>query len=397
MPQATQNALPTEDELAAHLATYGFVVIPVLRDPNARKMWEARMWSALDDMPEYRVKGKPAQRVLGGFGALGNPASFHHPTVQELRKNLKAFVSKPLFAALARQTMTPTPADVKLEMLFDRVCVRFKHFGSVSSESWHRDIYDGPKFGHRSLPETLNDGRAPDEIFGGWLNLSDQNTHFKGIAKSHLGQEARAAQRGGGGFSQLTPQQVSSQNVEARLAAQAGQTFGRASASSAPGRACGSIIVPPGHQIIFYQRLLHAVAGGPGPTEPQLRLFVGHRLTRESAPLFPLERVISTNAVPCIPSGQTPPMFSQNHYAFFQKENRYQRWGAATFKAPCLFARRTTSGEVYYTPGSRDDVDPEANRKRSMPSLASMGFPVYAYTASTLRTLTPESLFAAAA
>ena len=74
---------------AEDLRTYGVVVLPILSD---YKQWSDRIWTAMDEFPEYRVKGRNVQRVLGGFGALGNPSSFHHPTIRALRNELKSSV-----------------------------------------------------------------------------------------------------------------------------------------------------------------------------------------------------------------------------------------------------------------------------------------------------------------
>jgi hypothetical protein len=309
--------------------------------------------------------------VLGGFGALGNPSSFHHPTIQALRNELKRHVSLPLFRRYNHRGR-------KLEVLFDRICVRSSEFGTPTKESWHRDIYDGEKYGLRTLPDN-------DEIFGGWINLSNQSQRFVGIAGSHKGADAKQAQRMGGGFSQLTETQIRDQRVPERLANQANKRFGSVRADDQ-----GHLIVPPGHMVIFYQRVLHCVASGKQPKSPQLRLFFGHRLTSESTPLFPLEEVLTNNSVPRIPSGQVPPMYSQNHYAFFSNTPRYRDWGEATFKRQCLFRRTTPKGDVYYTPGSSADRNPNANKERTMPSLAAMGFTPYQYSARSRETLTPE-------
>lgn len=67
------------EKTAKALHKYGVVVVPVYTTDTERKKWEDRFWQALDEMPEYKVRGKTAQRVLGGFGAFGNPSSFHHP------------------------------------------------------------------------------------------------------------------------------------------------------------------------------------------------------------------------------------------------------------------------------------------------------------------------------
>ena len=312
------------------------------------------------------------QRVLGGFGALGNPSSFHHPTVQALRAHLKDTVAVPLFRRYRRR------AGLRLEALYDRICVRAADFGAVSAESWHRDIYDGPKYGVRELPEG-------DEMFGGWLNLSPYPQRFVALVGSHAGEEARAAQRRGGGFAALSETAQRAERVEERMRAQAECTFGAVCAD-----ANGHLIVPPGGLLVFYQRLLHAVAAGKPPAAPQLRLFCGYRLTTEATPLFPLDSVVANNAVPRIPSGQMPPMYSQNHYAFFSTHAKYREWAQLTFKRVCLFVRKTPRGVTYATPGSADDRDPHANRTRTMPSLAAMGFAPYPYTERTRRALLPE-------
>jgi len=375
------------DKTAHSLHRYGFAVVPVFDSDETRRKWAGRVWAALDDMPEFRVKGRKAHRVLGGFGAYGNPSSFHHPTLQQLRAKLKKNVSMPLFRALMQYAAYGDNA--RCEMLFDRVCVRAKAFGDVSKESWHRDVHDGPKYGHRALPRTLDGGRHLDDIFGGWLNLSDGPTSFRGIAGSHRGADAVEAQRRGGGFAALSKAEIEAQHVEHRLALQANGRIGTADTD-----ADGHIVVPPGHLLVFYQRLLHAVAGGKQPEEPQLRLFVGHRITTETVPLFPLERVLANNAVPPIPSGQTPPMYSQNHYGFFSTTDKYRTWGARTFQPACLFQRTTPDGRAYATPGSKDDRDRDANAKRYMPSLSAMGFEPYEYTSRTRRALEPEPLLA---
>ena len=360
----------------AVLDRYGAVTLAALGDEE-RRAWATRVWTACDDFPEYARKGRKVQRVLGGFGALGNPSSFHHPTVQSLRVKLKREVSTPLFRDYA---LRKHRWSAKLEMLFDRVAVRCRDFGSVSKESWHRDIYDGPHFGLRPLPET-------DEIFGGWLNLSDTTQRFVGILESHKGEEALRAQAQGGGFATLSEADIRRQRVDERLALQANRaTPGIATDSQ------GHILVPPGHVLIFFQRLLHCVAGGVQPVEPNLRLFVGHRLTDERTPLFPLDACLENNAVPRIPSGQLPPMYSKNHYQFFSSTPRYRTWGETTFKRQCLFERRTTKGETYYTPGSAGGRNRHANTERYMPSLVEMGFAPYSYGPAARRAMEPEEL-----
>ena len=354
------------------LSTCGAVVVPIFRDDAAREIWESDVWGALDDMPEFKTQGKKVQRVLGGFGALGNPSSFHHPTMQRLRHSVKKNISNPLFKAWSKD-----PA-ANLEMLFDRVCVRCRDFGSVSKESWHRDIYDGPKFNLRALP-------PGDEIFGGWLNLSDRDTHFVAILGSHKGLEAKEAQQREGGFAKV--QASVSKALDAEALKQANKRWEMLTTNES-----GHIVVPPGHMLVFYQKMLHAVAGGMQPQDPQLRVFFGHRVTTDTIPLFPLDEVLANNSVPRIPSGQMPPMYSGNHYQFFSTNEKYRSWGSSTFKPQCLFKRETKNGVVYFTPGSKGDIDRDANLKRYMPSMTSMGFEPHVYIENHRATMTPEKL-----
>ena len=251
----------------ATLRSFGVVVIPVFSDDNSRAKWSRRcgeLWTS----SQSTSPSKDTQRVLGGFGALGNPSSFHHP-YQELRYFIKKHVSRPLFRKYSGGK------QVNLEMLFDRLCVRKKSFGNVGAEQWHRDIYDGAKYGLRDLPKTLPgpNGLRRDEIFGGWVNLSDNSQEFVGLIGTHKGSEAKRAQRAGGGFATIDDKDkklIGALNEQLR--SQANTAYSNHLATNA----AGHIIVPPGHMVVFLQRILHSVLSTT-PAEPSLRLFVGHR------------------------------------------------------------------------------------------------------------------------
>jgi len=377
------------ESTARVLNKYGAVSVPVFTNDLSRQKWENMVWEALDEMPEYVKHGKTTQRVLGGFGALGNPSSFHHPTMQQLRLNIHKTTVKPLFRALA--VHKEMSRDTRIETLLDRVCIRCKDFGTVSKEQWHRDVYDGPKFNLRKLPKTLHDGKTSDEIFGGWLNLSDQDTFFIALAGSHSSETAMRAQKKGGGFATLSDVEIKNQNVKERLKAQANMKIGTMNTDPR-----GYFIIPPGHMLIFYQRLLHSVAGGVQKSQPQLRIFMGHRLTEETTPLFQdIDLVLLNNAVPRIPSGQTPPMYSQNHYQFFSTTPHFRTWGEDTFDPQCLYERQTPNKTKYFTPGSKGDKNKYANLNRYMPSLSEMGFPCFKYTEKSQSILSPVRLFRA--
>lgn len=383
--------MPTQTDVARMLARYGVVCMRVVTEKQRAK-WEKRLWNAMDEFPEYKLRGRGVQRALGGFGALGNPSSFHHPEIQKWRNGMKKEVLAPLFreyVTLKGYCTTTT----RLETLYDRLVVRCEAFGQPTPESWHRDIYDGSKHSLRPLPDSLRSerGAEPDEIFGGWVNLSDEPQTFVCLVGSHKGDAALAAQKRGGGFAELSEEDVRKQKVHERLSRQASRKIGTCRTDEK-----GCVIVPPGFMVLFYQRILHSVAGGKQGNVPSLRVMNGVRLTGETNSLFDHMSVVANNAVPRIPSGQVPPMYSQNHYAFFcsATTSRYRKWGEETFRDQCLFERTVRrTGEKYFTPGSKDDRNPDANRGRYMPSLAEMGLVPYPYTTSSLDTLTPERLF----
>lgn len=372
--------------LAEDLLKFGCIVFNAVNVEDKLKKLQDEVWRAIDEFPEYKVKGRNAIRSLGGFGAMAPPSSFHHKTIRKLRKNIKNKISKKIFKEYIK-IKYPSASDIKIEMLFDRICVRSEDMGLVGNESWHRDIYDGKHFNIRELPDTLPGGDQ-DEITGGWLNLSDTDQKFVGIIGSHIGEEAKKAQKIGGGFALYTKQQIIDNNVDERLRQQANKQYGNIRTDSK-----GKIIVPPGCQLIFYQRLLHSVQGGKQPKEPNLRLFIGHRLTTENNSLFEnIDYVMDNAAVPRIPSGQMPPMYSNNHYGFFSKKDKYRLWAQTTFKDVCLFERMTPDGRKYYTPGSK--INTTANRGRYMTSLKEYGLwdEDYKYSDEDRLIMKPENL-----
>ena len=385
LPITKKPRIADEALLGRDLGEHGVAVMPIT-DETARERWETQFWTAMDEFPEFIVKGQNVQRVLGGFGALGNPASFHHPTMRKFRHELKSMVH-PVMCAYAQQRFPGEEAKsetVHLEAMFDRLCVRAEEFHRPTAEAWHRDIYDGSKYGLRELPQTLPNGEA-DLLFGGWSNLDHRKQRFVGLVGTQDDTVDAA-----GGFSTFSKERIKEFGFNERLAQQAGKTYG----TSIQCDENGEILVPPGHAILFRQRLVHSVKSGPQPNTPALRVFHGFRLTCEKVPLFDLKCVVANNAVPRIPSGQIPPMYSQNHYAAFSNasETRWRTWGALTFRPECLYRRTTPAGTHYCTPGSRDNLNPDANRGRYMPSLAEMGLPVYTYTAEDVEVLSPQPL-----
>ncbi|KNC81603.1 hypothetical protein SARC_06081 [Sphaeroforma arctica JP610] len=143
-----------------HLEKHGYAVVPTDLDvAQARAYFDAE----IANFPEFNADA--SKYVLGGFGALGNPASFHNPTVRLLRVWAHAII-RPLLAPLAGTQGGP----MYFEQVVDRMMVRQKG-ESASAEAWHRD-------------EAKLAG-ADDLVFGGWWNLDSTAQYFSCIAGSH--------------------------------------------------------------------------------------------------------------------------------------------------------------------------------------------------------------------
>ncbi len=352
----------------------GIVVIPFLC-LNKQIQWNKDFFDMQSEFPEYLPTA--TKFINGGFGAYGNPSSFHHPTIRKYRKNMYKFV-KSLFVEFEK-IGNEKPRNI--EMLYDRICLRKKAHGSPGAENWHRDI-------------CMSCHPGTDLIFGGWLNLDidtpeQRKQLFVGLKKSHLETNIGS----GTGFSVIDKSYHSSLNE--RLLSQANCTeFGGATNED------GKLIIPPGSMVIFYQKLIHSVESKPPPIKPSIRIFHGYRLTYDEpgTSLFPIEEVIEDSDVPHIPSGQKPPVYSSNHYINIRK---LEQWTEETFIPEVRYQRETfikennnipAHFEHYYTPGDPSDSNIprkgntqrspalETNRIRAMASLRKYGLPIYEYS-----------------
>ena len=358
---------------AEALANNGVVVIPVF-DAETLVEMNTSVWGEMGDFPEYNqaIPAKERKFVLGGFGALGNPSSFHTPSVRDIRKQLSHQVFRPLSREFVSQKGW-SKDGMCFEQLFDRICIRSHTQGKPSAEAWHRDVFEPEKTDAETVVHDIGEGE-PAPIFGGWLNLNqkgggDRDQYLLGIKGTHDTPDAVDAVRSGGQFASFSKEAILEQDFAGQLKAQS-----EIQDAFAPCDKRGRIRVPPGHIIIFQQGLVHSVAGGKQPLQPSLRLFTGFRICAGGKELFPhkMEGML-TGAPMKIPSGQVPPMFSANHYSFFQKAHLpFQGWGEKTFKQGVLFKRKTKADEKeYFTPGSQDDG--RANKRRCMTSLKAYG------------------------
>lgn len=206
--------------------------------------------------------------VMGGFGALGNPSSFHHPQVRQLRLSLFNY-TKSLFAELYPNRY--------IECLPDRFCIR-NPGTSLSAESWHRDISNVSK----------NEKRGPDDdvIYGGWANLDENNTqYFSCVPNTHTENSDN-----NGGFAKIQKEQAVAYKARRQR-----------------------ISIPPGHMLIFNEKTVHEVC----PTKQKVksyRLFLKYRITTCPEPLFPDNQQIALDqGVFPLSLAQIPPIYGKLH------------------------------------------------------------------------------------
>jgi len=229
--------------------------------------------------------------VMGGFGAYGNPASFHNPIVRELRMEttppMTQFFKQEFQAAFPDKTFY-------IERLFDRMCVR-KKGTTIPKETWHRDLNPMSMVIVDKKKKTYIP-RPNEYIFGGWVNLDDQPQYFSCALSTHTDPILVKKGRSESGF---TAQEKPSKDTQPT-----------------------KIQVPPGHAIVFFQKILHQVAPQKYKQDSfrQFQLFRIVCSPTTPEPLFPqqtIQKWIHDQATPLLPSGQHPPMFSSNHSSIF--------------------------------------------------------------------------------
>ena len=204
------------------------------------------------EFPEF--KQGTERYVLGSFGALGNPASFHNNWVRQIRCG----------AYKKALQVIPVGEDEKFHMLFDRMCTR-QAGTTYQGEDWHRDIASN------SLPG--------DKVWGGWINFDETNQVFTCVPGSSDDHHT------GTGFSKDNPP---------------------------PRHMVARVQVPPGYMILFRQNILHCITKTKSDHD-SYRLFVGFRTTTSNQPLYDVVDITTRQSCPPLPSGQMPPMFSANH------------------------------------------------------------------------------------
>ena len=229
--------------------------------------WLEKMKSA--QLADFKTREPEYGFVLGAFGALGNPASFHNIDLYELRYHL--FVKyKKLFNYIDNTRY--------LEVLFDRLCIR-RQGTKTSRETFHRD--------------TCSLKKNEDIIYGGWINLDKTTTqYFSCVPGTH-----KCAGRGG--FEKIEKEEAN-----------------RAKTMKV------KYTINPFDMVIFDQNTVHEIFPQKQKKD-NIRLYLGWRHTKSTEPLFNsstrvrfnIKHILEKQLVPPLPSGDLPPMYSKMHQA----------------------------------------------------------------------------------
>lgn len=268
--------------------------------------------------------------VMGGFGAFGNPSSFHHPEVRSLRLSLFNHM-KPIFATAYE--------DKYLQCIVDRFAVR-RPGTSLSAESWHRDISNVTE-------NNILVGLPSDIIIGGWVNLDSEHTQYFSCVPGSHNEPAP-----GGGFAKLSKKEAAKYK-ERRV----------------------KFAIPPGHMIMFNEKTVHEVIPVKMSTY-SYRLFMKYRISDEDKPLFEetrIQDVIESQGIFPLSIVDTPPMYAKMHVACWGKRlNEF----SANVKDEFL-----------------DKTCKQRRVKRYMPSLLEVGYDLFtAYENEEKEILMPQQL-----
>lgn len=302
-----QPPKPYSDELEKN----GVTVVRVMSAEKAKSYvkqlkWEVRRYPELKEST-----GELLSPVMGGFGAMGSPSSFHSLTVRRLRREIHRAVTvqKPntcgSIAAHFRWVNIPKPQGHRdmythVQCLMDRLSWRQPGTG-VGGESFHRDVSPDLTEAEKKRCKCKNSTGYDATVTGGWLNLDDKPQYFSCV----LGTHPKPEEKRSSGFVPVSKEEAKEYRKRRTR-----------------------VVIPPGCFVCFYNQIVHEVlptkqpAGGKG----SWRLYCGFRwsgcsctpkefryssVTSSSVKGFgsPLDSFGS----PLIPSGQRPPTYDRMH------------------------------------------------------------------------------------
>lgn len=295
------------------LAHNGYVVVPTpLLNRDLRKDAQDGFIDHILQSPEFAnpdPKDPEWKPQLCSSMSLSNPSSFHHTYIRNMREKLTALILELDVLPIQGRNLEQT-----FEVLLHGATGKTK-----TEQQLHRD----------EAPTSLEN----DVLFGGWMNLDDDNRYFTCCPSTHLSVSAQNS-----GF-------VSSPKYEQARYRKRDWTI---------------VDVPPGMCIIFYARLLHEVSSHVADhNTTSMSILVGWRVTDAKDPLFGKETTlqwIADQAVPKLKSGMEPQVWP-NAYSHFPRVNQTDRtftrieylteWSKNTFVANCIeTSNAVASGEA---------------------------------------------------
>ena len=281
--------------IAAILNEVGCVSFPMFTASEVKELNESLL-KEMNAFPEYITtptnETTGSRFVMGAFGALGNPASFHCPTVRKIRLAEHKRIKKVMKALIKLMYDSEASKRKNMETMIDRLGYRIKG-DTLGSESYHRD-------------ESII--HHPDDfMMGGWVNLDVEQTQYFSFCP---GTHSSVRDEPKTGFVTIPRKEAAE--------------FRKVSAL---------IEIPPGHHVLFFSHIVHEVK--PGKIKKNtLRLFSGYRITETTRPMLcqcpvsdrgsgehkcpgngtcHIRNIVHQRSI-ALPSGQHPPLFSSNHY-----------------------------------------------------------------------------------
>ena len=260
--QKEENYLISKGE---ELKLNGITVIDLHLPKNQQEFLDINWLSAVkkNQLRDFKTENPEYGYVLGAFGALGNPASFHSRELYALRYIL--------FNKL-KNVFKKVDPHRKLEILFDRLAIR-REGTTLGGETFHRDTC------------SLQD--ETDKIYGGWINLDSEETQFFScVPGTHTC-------KGRGGFEKI---EGNYKDTKVKIA------------------------VKPKQVIIFDQNIIHEIFSQK-IKKTNIRLYLGWRHTYSDIPLLNdqkdpqknINAILRDQIVPVLPSGDIPYMYSRQH------------------------------------------------------------------------------------
>ena len=343
-------------EQAQYLIRHGYIIVKGVDGASLRKKLEEMMMAAPEfiDHPSFEEVTVERGYILGGTAFAGSPSVFNNEVSLRWHDETAAYLMEMIQALAGLSGIR----EVKLaRILHDRIQIR-PAGATASAESFHRD-----------LPGMMQE---EEWCIGGFQNCDAGNQYFCGVKGSHT-----LTTPSGAGFSKID--QAGQKEYKARLAAQANQHDTDSK---------GKIIVPPGHLILFFSNMVHAVNASKVPYT-SVKIFFGLRLTPhistgmvgiDKRPLTYEAVVARMKANDVIPlgSGQTPAFYPGMYHVFPE---------TLLPKAEVFVERMLVPGAMRYPireANSRHDYT------RSVKSLAELGLPLYTYRQDQFEAMLPQ-------